>query len=85
MTPHGARRKFAAILSADVVDNTWLMGNGEVGKPTQLKAPHLEPITPKIAATGGCIITFVDEFELVPPLVMVCANFDSQQPPGHSD
>jgi adenylate cyclase len=50
------QRRLAAILSADVVGFSRLVGIDEIGKLARLKALRRELIDPKIAAHSGRIV-----------------------------
>jgi adenylate cyclase len=53
---HHVERKLAAILAADVVGYSRLMGSDELGTLQALKAHRRELIDPTISAHGGVII-----------------------------
>ena len=55
-TQHHVERKLAAILAADVVGYSLLMGSDELGTLQALKSHRRELIDPTIAAHGGVIV-----------------------------
>jgi adenylate cyclase len=59
------QRRLAAILSADVVGYSRLMGTDEVGTLSRLKALRRELIDPTIAAHSGRIVKLVGDGALV--------------------
>ena len=56
MTPQNVKRKLAAILAADIVGYSRLMGADETGTLAQLKTHRKELIDPKIAEHCGRIV-----------------------------
>jgi adenylate cyclase len=50
------QRKLAAIVAADVVGYSRLMGRDEIGTLAALKALRLEAVDPAIASHGGRIV-----------------------------
>jgi adenylate cyclase len=61
----GVQRRLAAILSADVVGYSRLMGADEVGTLAALQAHRAEFIHPEIAARGGRIVKLMGDGALV--------------------
>ena len=53
----GTKRRLAAIVSADVVGYSRLMGADEVGTHARLKARFSELVGPKIVEHGGRVVT----------------------------
>ncbi len=56
MTEAKVTRRLAAILAADMVGYSWLMGADEVGTITRQKALRSEVIDPAIAEHGGRVV-----------------------------
>jgi TolB-like protein/class 3 adenylate cyclase len=56
MAEERVRRRLAAILAADVVGYSRLMGEDEVGTRARMRSLHSELIDPRIAADGGRIV-----------------------------
>ncbi len=56
MADERVQRRLAAILAADVVGYSRLMGEDEAGTVARLKSVHAELIEPKVAEYGGRIV-----------------------------
>ena len=65
MTEHRVRRRLAAILAADVVGHSRLMGENEAGTLAQLKNCRTEVIDPSLARYGGRIVKVMGDGVLV--------------------
>ncbi len=65
METRGVQRRLAAILAADVVGYSRLMGNDEAGTLAALKAHRKELIDPKIAEHHGRIVKLMGDGALV--------------------
>ena len=65
MEPEGAERRLAAILVADVVGYSRLMGEDEVGTLAALKTHRREVVDPKIAEHHGRIVKLMGDGMLV--------------------
>src|SRR5271170_479560 len=65
MAEERLQRRLAAILSADVVGYSRLMGIDEAGTLARLKALRREVIDPKIAANSGRIVKLMGDGMLV--------------------
>ena len=65
MTEHRVRRRLAAILAADVVGYSRLMGENEAGTLAQLKNCRTEVINPSLARYGGRIVKVMGDGVLV--------------------
>ena len=57
----GTQRRLAAIVSADVVGYSRLMGVDEVGTHARLKARFSELVGPKIAEHGGRVVKLMGD------------------------
>ncbi len=65
MVPQRIQRRLAAILAADVVGYSRLMGEDETGTLAQLKSHRTDLIDPKIAEHGGRIVKLMGDGALV--------------------
>ena len=65
MAPEKIDRRLAAILSADVVGYSRLMGADEAGTLSDLQAHHAELIDPTIAAHNGRVVKLMGDGVLV--------------------
>ncbi len=65
MARQGVERRLAAILSADVVGYSRLMGEDEAGTLAQLKTHRAECVDPEIASHGGRIVKLMGDGTLV--------------------
>lgn len=65
MAEDGVERRLAAILCADVVGYSRMMGQDEVSTLNTLKAHRAEFIDPEIASHGGRIVTLMGDGALV--------------------
>ena len=65
MSEDSVHRKLAAILAADVVGYSRLMGDDEVGTLTRLKACRKEVVDPKIAAHRGRMFKLMGDGALI--------------------
>ena len=65
MPQRGVERRLAAILSADVVGYSRLMGDDEAGTLGRLKAHRAEFMDPTIAAHGGRIVKLMGDGALI--------------------
>ncbi len=61
MNEEGVERKLAAILAADVVGYSRLMGEDEAGTLARLKYLHKELVQPKIAGGRGRIVKLMGD------------------------
>ena len=59
--PQGTQRRLAAIVSADVVGYSRLMGADEVGTHARLKARFSELVEPGIARHGGRVVKLMGD------------------------
>ncbi len=57
----GTQRRLAAIVSADVVGYSRLMGRDEAGTHARLKARFSELVQPKIAEHGGRVVKLMGD------------------------
>ena len=65
MGSQAVKRRLAAILSADVVGYSRLMGDDEAGTLERLKAHRAECVDPAIAARGGRLVKLMGDGALV--------------------
>ncbi len=65
MGSQAVQRRLAAILSADVVGYSRLMGEDEAGTLARLKAHRAECVEPEIAARGGRLVKLMGDGALV--------------------
>ncbi len=72
MSEEGVERRLAAILAADVVGYSRLMGEDEARTLAALKAHRKELIDPKAAQYGGRTVKLMDDGALIWPTAMAC-------------
>ena len=75
MSVENVQRRLAAILAADVVGYSRLMGVNEVATLQALKARRREVIDPAIAAHHGRIVKTTGDGMLVAPVIENDGNF----------